>query len=67
MTKIQDMAAGQAQAIDTRYHLAAGVKRQINIELDPVVASELCAERVVLLLRRLMPEHRCLDQSPGCI
>ncbi|MCX5045939.1 cytochrome bc complex cytochrome b subunit [Aldersonia sp. NBC_00410] len=27
---IQNVAAGQAQAMDSRYHLAAGMKRQIN-------------------------------------
>jgi ubiquinol-cytochrome c reductase cytochrome b subunit len=30
MTMIQNIAAGQAQAMDSRYHLAAGMKRQIN-------------------------------------
>ncbi|WP_323182854.1 cytochrome bc complex cytochrome b subunit [Aldersonia sp. NBC_00410] len=30
MSMIQNVAAGQAQAMDSRYHLAAGMKRQIN-------------------------------------
>ncbi|WP_068275956.1 cytochrome b [Aldersonia kunmingensis] len=30
MSKLATIGAGQAQAIDSRYHLAAGVKRQIN-------------------------------------